>query len=198
MGPALRLYAENAAMLAARWESHPVSDTFAPIADLFPTAPCRVADIGAGPGRVAVWLADQGYEVVAVEPVQEFRDMARTAHPRVEWLDDSLPDLRALQTQPACDMLLLSGVWHHVNPVAREIAMASLAACLLPGGRVIMNLRHGQDDPARGLFNPDPDETIAAAERAGLSVQISRKAETVQKQNHDAGISWTWLVLQRD
>lgn len=197
MGPALRLYAENAAMLAARWESYPVSETFAPVADLFPATPCRVADIGAGPGRVAAWLADQGHEVIAVEPVQEFRDMAGGAHPRVEWLDDSLPDLRALRAEPACDLLLLSGVWHHVAPHARDIAMASLAACLQPGGRIIMNLRHGQDDPARGLFTPDPDETIAAAGRSGLSVQAFRKAESIQKQNRDAGISWTWLVLQR-
>lgn len=198
MGPALRLYAENAAMLAARWESHPVLETFAPVADLFPMAPCRVADIGAGPGRVAAWLAEQGHEVIAVEPVQEFRDMAEAANPRVEWLDDSLPDLRTLQAQPACDLLLLSGVWHHVNPDARDIAMASLAACLLPGGRIIMNLRHGQDDPARGLFNPEPDETIAGAGRAGLSLQASRKAESIQKQNRASGISWTWLVLRRD
>ncbi|RNF35520.1 class I SAM-dependent methyltransferase [Paracoccus methylarcula] len=157
-----------------------------------------MADIGAGPGRVAVWLAEQGHDVVAVEPVREFRDMAGATHPRVTWLDDSLPDLQALKAEPACDLLLLSGVWHHVHPDARDLAMASMAACLLPAGRIIMNLRHGRIDPALGLFDADPDGTIAAAERAGLSVLASRKAESIQKHNRDAGISWTWLVLRQD
>ncbi|RMC30577.1 class I SAM-dependent methyltransferase [Paracoccus alkanivorans] len=198
MGPALRIYAENAAALAARWESYPVSEPFAPVADLFPASPCRVADIGAGPGRVAAWLAEQGHDVVAVEPVQEFRDMAGSIHAGVTWLDDSLPDLQALKTEPACDLLLLSGVWHHVDPDARDHAMASMAACLLPDGRIIMNLRHGRDDPARGLFDADPVRTIAAAERAGLRVLASRKTDSIQKHNRDAGISWTWLFLGRD
>lgn len=31
----------------------------------------RIADIGCGPGRYAVWLAQRGYDVVAVDPVEK-------------------------------------------------------------------------------------------------------------------------------
>lgn len=36
-----------------------------------------VADIGSGPGRYAIWLAEQGYNVVTVDPVPKFIDFLK-------------------------------------------------------------------------------------------------------------------------
>jgi len=37
----------------------------------------RVLDVGGGPGRYAVWLADRGYDVVLVDPSEGQRELAR-------------------------------------------------------------------------------------------------------------------------
>lgn len=197
--PALRLYAENATRLAMKWDEYSPQDALAPIADLLPPPPGRIADIGAGPGTIAAWLTDQGHEVVAVEPVQEFRDIGRERHrdAAFQWIADGLPDLKSLREMPAFDLLLLTGVWHHVAPDQRKTAMHSMANALLPEGRVIVSLRHGQDDPARGLYDANPDDTIQAARGAGLQMMEQRKSESIQQHNRDAGIHWSWLLLQK-
>ena len=59
--------------------------------------PGFACDIGAGTGRDANWLAEQGWEVLAVEP-SKFRELGEeNSNPRVTWLDDTLPDLQKLR-----------------------------------------------------------------------------------------------------
>jgi protein-L-isoaspartate O-methyltransferase len=62
-----------------------------------PASPGRILDIGSGTGRDAAWFASQDHRVVAIEPTNEMRIPAMALHPspRIEWLDDSLPDLNA-------------------------------------------------------------------------------------------------------
>src|SRR5688500_2508281 len=44
-----------------------------------PPPPGVVADVGGGPGRYAVWLADRGYRVHLVDPVPLHVEQAQTA-----------------------------------------------------------------------------------------------------------------------
>ena len=47
----------------------------------------------------ANWLASKGWDVVAVEPCSEFRQLAeQESHGNVIWLDDELPELKTLRT----------------------------------------------------------------------------------------------------
>ncbi|MHB9288902.1 methyltransferase domain-containing protein [Halobacteriales archaeon Cl-PHB] len=39
--------------------------------------PPHILDVGGGPGRYSIWLAEQGYEVTLVEPSETQRDVAR-------------------------------------------------------------------------------------------------------------------------
>ncbi|BBE11144.1 hypothetical protein HH1059_20120 [Halorhodospira halochloris] len=50
-------------------------------------------DIGAGSGRDAAWLAEQGHDVVAVEPAAELRQEAQRRHPDewISWLGNMVP-----------------------------------------------------------------------------------------------------------
>lgn len=195
--PALTVYAENAEMLARQWkESFQPGAQYAPVADLFPPPPCRVADIGAGPGREAAWLAGKGYDVTAVEPVEQFRLMAQDMAAGFSWLSDQLPHLEKLQREDLFDLLLLSGVWHHVAPADRDTAMRALAAVLGPDGLIMMSLRHGSADEARGLYAVEADETLQIAEAAGLKQVARRETESTQAGNRHAGVHWTWLVLR--
>src|ERR1700730_11567596 len=91
----LQSYAAASADLITRFEGVSPARLYAPIADLLPSSPSRIVDIGAGTGRDAAWLADKGHDVVAVEPVDEFRRAGIALHKsqRIEWLKDRLPDL---------------------------------------------------------------------------------------------------------
>jgi len=55
----------------------------------------QVLDVGAGIGRDAKWLAELGFDVIAVEPALGLRQHGQllTDKLSVYWLDDILPEL---------------------------------------------------------------------------------------------------------
>jgi SAM-dependent methyltransferase len=185
--------------LVARYEAVSPARLFAPVVDLLPSVPSRIADIGAGTGRDAAWLATAGHEVVAVEPVAEFRRAGMALHPspRIDWRDDRLPVLRDLiGRNDRFDCVLLTGVWHHLDAADRPAAMLTLAAVTAPGGRLVLSLRHGPGVPGRRMHPAPPEETIGAAQNAGFRLIRKCQAGSVQEANRAAGVCWTWLVFE--
>ncbi len=192
----LRGYATMASTDHARAYEVIVPDTlYTPVRDLFPAAPCRVMDLGAGTGRDAAWLDAQGHRVVAVEPVPELRDVAMRLHssPQIDWRDDRLPELATIVG--AFDFVLASGVWQHLDRPQRGAAMRRIAELLAPAGRLILSLRHGPGAPERPVFNLSAEEVAADATAANLTAIRRCDAKSIQPQNLAAGVSWTWLVL---
>ena len=182
--------------LIARYDALPCEELYASVLDLFPASPSRIADIGAGTGRDAAWLAQSGHRVVAVEPVREFRDAGERLHGGAfAWLDDRLPVLARLPG--AFDLLLLSGVWHHLEPAARARAMPRLAQLMAPAGRLILSLRHGPGHADRRAFPAPPQETLELARAAGLMLLRQAEAESVQEENRANGVHWTWLAFAK-
>jgi SAM-dependent methyltransferase len=167
------------------------------VLDLFPAAPCRVADIGAGTGRDAAWMASKGHLVTAVEPVRALRQagMALHAATAIEWVDDSLPDLRTLSRCRQFDCLLLSAVWQHLDDAQRSEALHVLAGVTAPGGLVVMSLRHGRGASDRRVFEVVPEETVGAAREHGFKLVRRRAADSVQAGNRSNGVHWTWLAF---
>jgi len=77
----------------------------------------QVLDVGAGIGRDAKWLAELGFDVIAVEPALGLRQHGQllTDKLSVYWLDDILPELtQTYQLQTKFDLILLSAVWMHI------------------------------------------------------------------------------------
>ena len=180
--------------LIARYDALPCEELYAPVLDLFPAAPARVADIGAGTGRDAAWLAGQGHQVTAVEPVREFREAGGRLHGGAfAWLDDRFPALSGLRGE--FDLLLLCGVWHHLDPAARARAMPRLSQLIAPAGRLILSLRHGPGHADRQAFPAPPEEALALARAAGLRLLRQAGAESVQEENRANGVHWTWLAF---
>jgi SAM-dependent methyltransferase len=196
----LQGYASASAELIARFEEVSPAELYAPVADLLPTRPSRIADIGAGTGRDAAWLAGKGHRVVAVEPVDEFRRAGMALHKStgsIAWLNDRLPDLYGLRTRKECfDWVVLSAVWQHLDNEQRSTALRSLAALTAPGGTVIISLRHGAGASSRCVHEARPQDTIAAALRTGLELMRERRAASMQAVNRKAGVYWTWLVFR--
>lgn len=196
----LQGYGESSGDLIDRFEAIDPAQLYAPVAEALPEAPCNVLDIGAGTGRDAAWLAAQGHEVLAVEPVEALRCAGQRLHPEaaIRWLDDRLPDLsRVRALRQRFDWLLLSGVWQHLPPPDQERTMPVLAALLAMDGRLIMSLRHGSGAPNRPCFEVVPEDVVESGRAAGLELALRRSARSIQPENRRAGVHWTWLVFRR-
>ncbi|MEK7660957.1 MAG: class I SAM-dependent methyltransferase [Pseudomonadota bacterium] len=169
------------------------------VMDLFPQAPSKIIDIGAGTGRDAAWFADLGHEVTAVEPVQKLSDAGKQLHkqPNIAWIDDSLPDLEKITNENQFELAILSGVWQHLNETEREIAMRKLSKIISPNGLVIMALRHGIASPNRPVFAIDVDATIELALQNQFEPIRQYEAASIRLQNIANGVTWTWLILKR-
>ncbi|WMD21197.1 class I SAM-dependent methyltransferase [Achromobacter seleniivolatilans] len=190
-------YGENAAALADQYESIAFADVHRDVAHLIPTAPARIADIGAGSGRDAAALARMGHAVVAAEPTPELRQEGQRRHalPNLAWTDDALPGLSGLREQGRqFDVIMLTAVWMHLDAAERTESMASLAALLAPQGRVLMSLRHGPVPAGRRMFNVSAEETIELAAAHGLSrLHLSTREDMLDR----ADVHWSFLGLQR-
>jgi SAM-dependent methyltransferase len=182
--------------LARRFETIDPAGLYAPVAGFIPTAPARIADIGAGTGRDAGWLAGLGHAVVAVEPVAALREAGRALRPALAWVDDRLPKLVALRGE-LFDRVLLSGVWQHLDDEARAVAMPALAGLLANGGMLVMSLRHGPGAPSRPVWPVDVEATVALAQAADLRLVHRVEAASVQAGNQAAGVTWTWVCLEK-
>lgn len=195
----LRGYAQDAADLIPRYEALQTPDVLAPIGDLLPDEGCRVLDVGAGTGRDAAWLTARGHRVVAVEPVSALREAGMTFHPtdRIRWVDDRLPSLGRLRRRSTYDLILVIGVWQHLPPEQHRQAMETLALKLSSRGRLIISLRHGPGASNRPCFAADPDTIISYAEQAAMRLRTRRTAGSVQQENRDLGVTWTWLCFER-
>lgn len=190
-------YDEHAARLSAFYnaiESDAVHRSW--IEKHLPSKPGFACDIGAGSGRDAHWLASQGWDVVAVEPSANMRELAMAAsHPNVTWLDDSLPDLKKLRSLGhRFDLVLLSAVWMHVPPSARERTFRILSELLKPSGVLVITLRHGGDEQEnieRGFHTVPADEVLEFAKRRAVAL-TGRFSVPDQSRAH---VSWETLVF---
>ncbi|MFD9126426.1 class I SAM-dependent methyltransferase [Kitasatospora sp. NPDC059571] len=185
--PSAAGYREAAADLVRQYEEVAFEEVHRQLLGLFPTAPCRVLDVGAGTGRDAAALAALGHEVLAVEPTVELR-----VHTGLDWLDDSLPELG--RVTGVFGLVLLTAVWMHLDGPERRRSMARLAGLLEPGGRMVLTLRHGPVPAGRRMFDVSAEETVALADAHGLGL-LHRGS---RGDGHGrAGVHWTELVFAR-
>jgi SAM-dependent methyltransferase len=125
-------YAERFRALAERGDDIHGEATF--VADLV-AAPARVLDAGCGTGRVAVRLAELGYDVVGVDVDAAMLDQARAAAPDLDW---RLGDLARFELGETFEVVLVAGnTIPLLEPGTLGDACDRLAAHLAPGGVVV-------------------------------------------------------------
>jgi SAM-dependent methyltransferase len=189
-------YAEAADELVKKYESVSFADAHSPVLHLIATVPGIVCDIGSGTGRDAAGLAAMGHRVVAVEPTAPLRNRAAVLHPSplIEWVDDSLPDLReVLARGEIFDLVMLTAVWMHLDARQRRRAMPNVARLVRTDGMMIMSLLHGPVPCGRRMFAVSAEETLQLAEAEGLSVALICDSPSVRQ----AGVSWTRLAFAK-
>lgn len=140
--------------------------------------PARVLDAGCGTGRVAVRLAELGYDVAGVDADADMLAVARAEAPALAWDHVDLADAAALGRAmdaaglgTGVDVVLLAG---NVVPLADEGSLGALAAAcgdaVVPGGLLVAGF--GLDDehlPEGCPVTPLADWDAACA-AAGLTL----------------------------
>ena len=188
-------YDQNAEQLVSQYESLTFEHVHPALLDLLPAPGATILDVGAGSGRDAAWFAAKGYDVVAIEPSEAMRSLARQRHPspRIHWIADSLPDLAQVRRLGLTfDLILLSAVWMHVPPTSRQRALRKLATLLSPNGRIAISLRIGPPDTNRAMYAVTLPELTAMAQQFGL--RLVRTDDSPDKLGRP-GIAWTTAVL---
>jgi SAM-dependent methyltransferase len=150
----------------------------------------RALDLACGEGRNALWLAERGWEVTAVDfsPVALSRARSLAADRKVP-VDFVEADVTTWRPEPGAYALVLVA-YLQVPPSDRVRVWSRLAEALAPGGvaflvgHALRNLAEGVGGPQRPEVLWDPPQIAAELEAAGLAV-IS--AEEVRRPVADAG-----------
>ena len=111
----------------------------------------RILDAGCGTGRVAIRLAELGYDCTGTDLDPSMLAVARERAPQLRWVEADLSTLDLLAGgDPAYDLVVLAG---NVVPLAaagtEPAVVARVAAHLRPGGLLVAGLRPGPGAPAR-------------------------------------------------
>lgn len=190
-------YSDNASALFEQYNQANSATLHRDWVNYLPDRPGLACDIGAGTGRDSNWLAEQGWDVIAVEPEAAFREQAKTqSHANVAWLDDRLPDMSRLRKLgQRFNLILLSAVWMHIPETSRERAFRILSELLAPGGILVISLRQGKDakeNRERGFHSVSIDEIEQLAKRRALSLlSVSRQSDEQGRRQ----VSWETLVM---
>jgi len=138
------------------------------IADYLP-AGARVLDIGGGPGRYSLWLAERGHRVVLADLSPALIALARdkvAASSAAALVDDiTVADARDLSrwADGAFDAVLALGPFYHLPDLAdRDRAAHELARVLRPGGLAFVALMPRYAFLRRTLALPDERRRLAA------------------------------------
>src|SRR5262245_42162183 len=107
-----------------------------------PPPPAVIADVGGGPGRYALWLAERGYRVHLVDPFPLHIEQARAeagARPAAALASAEVGDARALGLADATAdaVLLLGPLYHLIERRGRVQALAEARRVCRKGGVVI-------------------------------------------------------------
>ena len=159
------------------------------VAEIADLAPGTALDLACGAGRNAVWLAQGGWRVTAVDfssvALAMARDLAARSGVNVEWIEADV----VTWTPPARAYDLVTVLYLQLPALDRRAALRHAVSAVRPGGTLLvvghdlLNLTAGWGGPSQPdvLFTPDD----IASEIAGLQME---KAERVRRPVEDGGV----------
>ena len=151
------------------WSGRPNTQLVAEASD----APAGAAlDIGCGEGADAIWLADRGWRVTAVDlaptALERAAAHADAAGPavsgRVRWIQADV-----MRWVPDKEYDLVTTHYLHLAGEPRRALFARLAAAVAPGGTLLI-VGHDFSDLAAGAHRPDMPEMFFTAEEVAASL----------------------------
>lgn len=144
-----------------------------------------ILELSCGTGRIAVPLAEQGFQVTGIDIADSMLEVARGKSSQVEWIEADIQNFD-LAKRFSLIILPVNGIWHLLNIEAVEACFSSVKKHLKPGGKFILdtfNPCHKASldvlsDPRRNLHSiyPDPDGkgtvVVTSSNQLDLTEQI--------------------------
>jgi SAM-dependent methyltransferase len=161
-------------------------------------------DVGAGEGADALWLAEQGYSVTAVDAsthavargeAERVRRNRADGVPRVvRWIaadviSDDLP-------QPVGGYDFVVAHFLHLPSEERAVIWGKLVGAVAPGGTLLI-VGHHEDDLAAGIRRP-PRELLFDERELASIVPSSWTQSSVQKEKREQKVAGSTTVTVAD
>lgn len=150
----------------------------------------RALDLAAGEGRNAIWLAERGWQVEAVEfsrvAIEKGRALAERRGVEVAWTHADLTHAPALDPADLVLLVYLQLAW----PQLRDV-LGHAAGLVRPDGILVFiaharrNLTDGYGGPSDPELLPEPEPVAAVLSEAGLRVE--RSGEVIRVVATDEG-----------
>jgi SAM-dependent methyltransferase len=150
--------------------------------------PGAALDLASGEGRNAVWLANRGWRVTAVDfsavAMEKAKKLAshhgaRTAD-RIHWVVEDV-----LSYAPTTEYNLVLVIYLHLHAEQRRNALQRAAAAVAPGGSLLI-VGHHTDNLTQGFGGPQSPQVLYTeddilADLAEFSDLVPRTAQRVER-----------------
>lgn len=162
------------------WSATPNATLAGEVADL---PPGRALDLGCGEGRNAIWLAEKGWQVTAVDfsavGIEKARQLAATRGVEVKWDVANLTEYH-LEPAAAYDLVFLTFI--HLARKDFVGLLRKAEDALAPDGRLIV-IGHDSSNLTEGVGGPqDPNVLYSHQDVAQAVPDMSiEKAEVVRR-----------------
>ncbi|HXH76863.1 class I SAM-dependent methyltransferase [Nocardioides sp.] len=157
---------------------------------LAPAAPARVADVGAGSGKLTELLLARGLEVESVEPDERMLAVLGANNPAARLHHSS--STRIPVEDHALDAVLVADAWHWFDP---DPTLAELRRVLKPGGwlGIVWNVAAEPVEPWERDLAADSDDydRKSKASTDGLNKRLSYFDPDELESNQ---VEWVWEV----
>ncbi len=170
-------YAERAASGATLWTAGPNRTVAEVLTDV---APGTAVDVAAGEGRHAVWLADRGWQVSAVDfSAIGLARAERAAAEAGTSLTTVCADVARWEPDQQVDLVLCAFL--HLPSTVGHPMLRRFTRWIAPGGLLVL-LGHDRDNLSDGTGGPQDDDVLwdrellrTVAEEGGLEVVRSEQ-----------------------
>jgi SAM-dependent methyltransferase len=189
---------------AAVWSGDPNPQLVTEVSDLRPGS---ALDVGCGEGADAVWLAERGWRVTAVDISSVALERARAAEVgadvarRIEWVHADLVG----GAPPAASYDLVSAQFMQLPPAPRAVLFRRLAAAVKPRGTLLIVGHHPSDLQTTARRPPLPELLYTAADVVAILepddweivVEASRARNAVDPDGRAIAVHDTVLRARR-
>lgn len=194
----IQYYSTHAKEFYRRYKKLRFEDVHAVWLHIIPTnKKIHILDVGAGSGRDALWFAQKGHKITAVEPADGLRELAKAydADTRIRWVEDHLPGLhRVKDLKLRFDLILNSAVWMHIDPKKRKEAFDNLAGLLSSNGILVITLRNGESTGKRFMHPVNKRELFQYAEFKKLEMLFDSESDDLFGRRN---VKWETVVFKK-
>jgi len=151
----------------------------------------KILELGSGSGRDALFYAENGAEVIAIDSSSKMIEFAKDKDHlnSVSWIVDELPDLISLKSNNQFDLITATAVLMFLSPADQILSLKRFRELLNCGGRVIITFKEDIEDIHAYLLSPN---FMEAAKSLGFKITLKNGGKD---KNGRVGVSWKLFIF---